>query len=151
MNYINSIRKIVGPEKIILNFAGVWIENRNGILLERRMDNGHWGLVGGAIELGESAKDAAIRECFEETGLEVSLGELIGVYTKYNRTLPNGDSFQSVSIYFYGDVDPSKSPNPSSESHEVKYFQRSSFPLLRIDQHRDIALDALARRTGVAR
>ena len=50
-------------------------------LLMRRSDNGHWGLPGGFVELGESVADAARREIIEETGWSVELGRLIGVYS----------------------------------------------------------------------
>jgi len=50
-------------------------------LLMRRADNGHWGLPGGFVELGESVADAARREVVEETGWSVELGRLIGVYS----------------------------------------------------------------------
>ncbi len=50
-------------------------------LLMRRADNGHWGLPGGFVELGESVADAARREVIEETGWSVELGRLIGVYS----------------------------------------------------------------------
>jgi ADP-ribose pyrophosphatase YjhB (NUDIX family) len=50
-------------------------------LLMRRADNGHWGLPGGFVELGESVADAARREVAEETGWSVEIGRLIGVYS----------------------------------------------------------------------
>jgi ADP-ribose pyrophosphatase YjhB (NUDIX family) len=50
-------------------------------LLMRRADNGHWGLPGGFVELGESVADAARREVIEETGWSIVLGRLIGVYS----------------------------------------------------------------------
>ncbi len=151
MDYITFIRSKVGSDKIFLNFSGVWIENENGVLLERRKDNGSWGLIGGAMELGESAHEAAIRECYEETGLGVKLGELIGVYTGYERTLENGDSFQAVAFCFYGFVDSTLPPIASNESFEIRYFPKTELPEFAIDQHRDIAEDALAGRYGVAR
>lgn len=51
------------------------------ILLMRRADNGHWGLPGGFVELGESVADAARREVVEETGWSIEVGRLIGVYS----------------------------------------------------------------------
>jgi NUDIX domain len=59
--------------------AIVWREHE--ILLMRRSDNGYWGLPGGFVELGESVAEAARREVVEETGWEVEIGRLIGVYS----------------------------------------------------------------------
>ncbi|MBI2561507.1 MAG: NUDIX domain-containing protein [candidate division NC10 bacterium] len=58
------------------------ISNGEGkILLQRRSDNGLWGLPGGSVEIGESVRDAIIREVQEETGLTVEVVRLIGVYS----------------------------------------------------------------------
>jgi 8-oxo-dGTP pyrophosphatase MutT (NUDIX family) len=51
------------------------------VLLIRRTDNGNWALPGGAIEMNESAAEAAIRETFEETGIQVEVTGLLGVYS----------------------------------------------------------------------
>jgi ADP-ribose pyrophosphatase YjhB (NUDIX family) len=59
--------------------AMVWRDRK--ILLMRRSDNGHWGLPGGFVELGESVANAARREVVEETGWSVEIGQLIGVYS----------------------------------------------------------------------
>ena len=47
----------------------------------RRSDNAHWGLPGGYVEPGESVHAAARREVMEETGFEIELGRLVGVYS----------------------------------------------------------------------
>jgi len=58
------------------------ISNGEGkILLQRRSDNGLWGLPGGSVEIGESVRDAIMREVREETGLTVEVVRLIGVYS----------------------------------------------------------------------
>ena len=44
------------------------------------------------MEIGESAAETAIREIKEETGYDVEINELIGVYTKYFQSYPNGDN-----------------------------------------------------------
>jgi len=52
------------------------------ILLTRREDFEVWCLPGGAVDEGESVAQAAVREAHEETGLEVELTRLIGVYSR---------------------------------------------------------------------
>ena len=51
------------------------------VLLIRRTDNGNWALPGGAIEMSESVAEAAIRETFEETGIQIEVTGLLGVYS----------------------------------------------------------------------
>ncbi|CAM3718823.1 NUDIX domain-containing protein [Marinicrinis lubricantis] len=66
MDYISWIRSRVGHNRIFLNFAGAIIANEAGeVLLQRRRDKGAWGFPGGAMELGESAEETAIREVLE--------------------------------------------------------------------------------------
>lgn len=58
------------------------------------------GAFQGAMEIGESAAETAIREIKEETGYDVEINELIGVYTKYFQSYPNGDKAQSIVMCF---------------------------------------------------
>lgn len=51
------------------------------ILLMKRSDNQHWGLPGGYVEPGESVVSATRREVREETGYEIEVGPLVGVYS----------------------------------------------------------------------
>jgi glycerol-1-phosphatase len=54
---------------------------RGHILLQRRSDNGRWGLPGGSVEIGEAVAAAVVREVQEETGLAVRVDRLVGVYS----------------------------------------------------------------------
>ncbi len=54
----------------------------NEILLTKRADLFVWCLPGGRVEPGETLAEAAIRETREETGLEVELTRLVGIYSR---------------------------------------------------------------------
>ncbi len=51
------------------------------VLLQKRSDNGLWGLPGGGMDAGESMAECAVREMLEETGIESRVTRLIGVYS----------------------------------------------------------------------
>jgi ADP-ribose pyrophosphatase YjhB (NUDIX family) len=62
--------------------VNVIVANEAGeILLIRRTDNGRYALPGGAMDLGESITETAVRETREETGLDVEVTGLVGIYT----------------------------------------------------------------------
>lgn len=101
MDYIRWIREKVGHEKIMLNFVSGCLRDKQGkLLLQKRADKNLWGFPGGAIELGESFEEALIREYLEETGLCVKVTSLIGIYSKYEDSYPNGDRAQPISFFF---------------------------------------------------
>ena len=60
---------------------------------------GHWILPGGMVESGESPMRAAIRECLEETGVEISVSELIAVRYRLLK-----DREDNVYYVFKGDM-----------------------------------------------
>ncbi len=64
--------------------AGVLVEDDGRVVLVRRgvaPRVGYWGLPSGFAEYDETIEETAIRECREETGLEVELDDLLGVYS----------------------------------------------------------------------
>lgn len=151
-DYIKWIRSKVGNEKIILAFADGCIFNDKGeVLLQRRGDSNKWGFPGGAIELGETPKMAAVREVKEETGLDVTVGKLIGVYTDCNVEYPNGDRAQCICMAFEVQVTGGELFCDQKETLELKYFPLDDMPKLFCKQHEDIMRDIKSKQYGVVR
>ncbi len=65
-------------------FAIIFDEH-DRVLLSHRLDLDVWNLPGGRVEAGEMPDEAVVRETLEETGLEVSVHRLTGVYGKAER------------------------------------------------------------------
>lgn len=69
--------------------------DRGIVLVERRNPPPGWALPGGFVEYGESCEAAAVREAREETGLDVVLTGLVGVYSDPARD-PRGHTMSVV-------------------------------------------------------
>ncbi len=141
-NYIKWIRSKVGHEKIILVFAGGCIFNEKGqVLLQRRGDTNLWGFPGGAIELGETPEKAAIRETKEETGLDVEVGKIIGVYTDSDMKYASGDEAHSIVIAYELNAVSGELFCDNVETKELKYFSLDEKPVLFCKQHEELWRD----------
>ena len=143
MDYVHSLRRDVGSRRIILNCAGAVIEKDGLVLLQRRADNGRWGLVGGLLELNETYTEAALREVREETGLEVRLEAFLGIYHNHHMEWSNGDRAHTIGAYFTASILRGE-PKIDEESLELRFFPRERIPDLFAEDHR-AALDAYFR------
>jgi mutator protein MutT len=152
-NYVTWIREKVGKETIFLNVAGVIVFNGEGrVLLQKRSATGdQWGFPGGIIELGESAAEAAIREVHEETGLDVKIDSLLGVYTKYFHQYPNGDQAQPIAVVFTGSVVGGELSFDCNETFDLRFFDLDKIPILFNTQQNDMLEDLRNHRSGVFR
>ena len=69
------------PNSIVPAAVGCVTDDYGRILLGHRVDNDLWALPGGTPEFGESIEGTVVREIREETGLEVEVTGLVGIYT----------------------------------------------------------------------
>ena len=82
--------------------ATIFDASRQKVLLTRRTDNGRWCLPGGHAEAGESVVETCLRETLEETGLEVRMVRLLGVYSSPHRVVEysDGNRYHIVALNF---------------------------------------------------
>lgn len=105
----------------------VVVNDHDEILLIRRSDNDNWAVPGGAIDLGESMTQAAIRETKEETGIDCEITGLVGIYTDPKHVIlysSNGEARQEFSIVLTARPLGGQ-PTPSDESTEVRWVSRA--------------------------
>jgi ADP-ribose pyrophosphatase YjhB (NUDIX family) len=101
----------------------VVVRDTREILLIRRTDNGNWAVPGGAIDLGESVTQAAVRETLEESGIECEITGIVGIYSDPKHVIfysSNGEVRQEFSIVLTARPVHGQ-PTPSSESSEVRW------------------------------
>lgn len=150
--YIKKVRKKVGHDKLILNYAGCIIfDDQNRLLLQKRADSGKWGFLGGMVEFGESVEETAVREVKEESGLDVEITSLYGVYSKYYAEYTNGDKAQPIVHLFKARIIGGQLINCNDETLELKYFDLNNLPPIFCKQHRDMLDDIVAGKEFVYR
>jgi len=106
------------------------------ILLIRRTDNGNWAVPGGAIDLGESMIDAAVRETREESGIDCEITGLLGICTDPRHLInytSSDEVRQEFSIVLIGRAVGGE-PTTSSESSEVHWTDPALLPELQMDR-----------------
>lgn len=116
------------------------------MLLQKRSDCEKWVFLGGMVELGESIEEAAIREIKEESGLDVKINSLFGVYSKYFEKYANGDKVQAIVHVFKAQVVGGELISQNDETLELKYFELIDVPPLFNKQHQDIFDDLISNK-----
>ncbi|MDY0210752.1 MAG: NUDIX domain-containing protein [Acholeplasma sp.] len=129
-DYIKTIRSLVGNAAIRSVSVGAIIENKEGhILLQKRSDNGLFGLPGGTLELNEKIIDGLKREVHEETGIHLTNPNIFGIYSGESQAFhyPNGDLTYYVALIFYERVD-NQALVMNEESMSLAFFPKIEVP-----------------------
>ena len=118
-------RDPAAPEAYSLVPAGsaLVVDGNGAILMQRRSDSGNWSLPGGAMEIGETFEQCVVRETKEETGLDIEITGLLGIYTDPEHIIEyaDGEIRQEFAITYYGRICGGQI-SISSESTEVRFI-----------------------------
>jgi 8-oxo-dGTP pyrophosphatase MutT (NUDIX family) len=101
-SYLGRVRTSVGDADTILfvGARGVILDEQNRLLLIQRSDNHRWAIPAGAMELGESMEECAIREVWEETGLRATSLTPFAFHTSNTYTNEWGHTYQQILMSF---------------------------------------------------
>ena len=137
------------PDRVTAATNGVIFDAQGRVLLQKRADNGFWGLPGGVIDIGETVEEGAIREVLEETGLQVTLDRLVGIYSDPKAhcvmVYPGDVIVQGVTIAFECRVQAGEL-KISEESTDIGYFPVDALPEDTLISHHIRIQDALANQ-----
>lgn len=114
------------------------------VLIERRFPPPGHALPGGYVDIGETVEEAARREAREETGLEVTLEKLLGVYSDPARD-PRG---HTVSLVFIATA--TGEPAAGDDASGILITDPGEVPTLAFDHGRILGDYLLARKASQA-
>ena len=119
----------------------IFDDDLNFILIKRKNEpyKDYWALPGGFVDYGECVEDAAIREALEETGINVELKELVGVYSDPSRD-PRGHTV-SITYTARGNM---KKMNAADDACDIGLFKQEDLEKINLAfDHAKIIKDCL--------
>nr|WP_281063604.1 NUDIX domain-containing protein [Halobacillus andaensis] len=104
--------------------------NKGELLFMKRSDNHQWGLPGGSLELGEKLEETAVRELFEETGLQAQNLTFQQIYSgkELHYIYPNGDEVYNVIAAYTCEYDGSGWNSDSEETLAIQFWPLENLP-----------------------
>jgi 8-oxo-dGTP pyrophosphatase MutT (NUDIX family) len=128
-DHLKQVREKYGQGLLLLPGVSALVFNDAGeVLLGRRSDNGRWAVIGGIVDPGEEPAAACRREVLEETGVEIAIDRISGVYLSPVVTYPNGDVAQYVITAFRCRTVAGEPRAADDESLEVRFFALNQLP-----------------------
>jgi ADP-ribose pyrophosphatase YjhB (NUDIX family) len=136
--HIGRLRAVVGHELLLLPSVSVLPVDEAGQVLLVRHAGHHdgWAVLGGAVEVGESPAETAIREAHEEIGADVRLKGLLDVLggPDYEVTYPNGDRAAYVTAVYEAEIISGVPTAADDELSDVAWFSPSELSQLTLSR-----------------
>jgi 8-oxo-dGTP diphosphatase len=151
--YVAGLRRHVGSDLLLLpSVMGVIYDRESRVLLVRQMADALWSTPGGVIEPEETPAAAVVREVREETGLDVHIVRLLGVYggPAFVVEYPNGDRSQYVSVIFECAVNGGIAAADGEETDALTYAGPGEMQDLQCQPWMQHVMPLLWRRAEVA-
>ena len=129
-SYLGRVRSSVGDTDTILfvGARGVILDDQGRLLLIQRSDNHRWAIPAGAMELGESMEQCAIREVWEETGLRATSLTPFAFHTSYTYTNEWGHTYQQILMSFRIHTWEGELQKVTEESIDAGFFPLDALP-----------------------
>ncbi|MGS0684607.1 NUDIX hydrolase [Nakamurella sp. GG22] len=130
------------PANSVKPSATAFVLRDGAVLLTCRSDNGNWSMPGGAHDPGESLSMTAVRETIEETGINVRLTGVAGIYTDPRHVIhytSNDEVRQEFTIVYRAEY-VSGEPTTSSETSIVQWVPLAEIDGLTMDRSQRIRI-----------
>jgi ADP-ribose pyrophosphatase YjhB (NUDIX family) len=144
--HIRRLRSAVGHELLLLPSVSVLPvdETRRVLLVRHAGHHDGWAVLGGAVEIGESPAETAVREAREEIGTDVRLTRLLDVLggPDYEVTYPNADRVAYVTAVYEAEIVGGAPRAADSELTDVAWFTPEELPELTLNRFARALLNA---------
>jgi 8-oxo-dGTP pyrophosphatase MutT (NUDIX family) len=152
-SYHGRLRALAGDDEVLIMVGARCLlrDDQGRILLIRRSDNGLWAVPAGGMELGDSVRQCAIRELYEETGLTPTKLAPIGILSGADSTETNswGHTYQFHITLFLATAWTGEMVTQTDETTDAGWFHLDQLPSARMATV-DVSLQLLEQydRTG---
>ncbi|MDD4902778.1 MAG: NUDIX hydrolase [Patescibacteria group bacterium] len=111
------------------------------VLLGKRCiepEKGKWDVIGGFLEYGEHPEAGARREAREETGFDIEIEKLLGIYMD----IYGPEKYSTLNICYIAKI-VSGEVKPGDDIEELKWFSASELPEVAFQNGKDMLRDWL--------
>ncbi len=84
--------------------SAIVTDDQGRVLMQRRSDSGNWALPGGTMDIGETLQQCPVREVKEETGPDIAITGLLGIYTDPPHEIADAEVRQECNVTYLGRI-----------------------------------------------